>query len=170
MKEINPESEYRLVSNPSDLIGWEFCEMTFKDDLECTTETVPDPHGTYSGQTICVNKAVVLRKPYFLMRKPRKNAIQELMDEIKENNIVIDRLLTEKREFEAKWKQSAVELLNVKSSLKDAQRLLDVANGANEDQRRRTTQMEKDIGKIRKEIGEARMREIIKDPNEKKMS
>jgi len=167
MKEIDPESEYRLVNNPSDLIGWEFCEMTFKDDLEWTTETVPDPHGTYSGQTVCVNKAVVLRKPCFLMRKPRKNAIQELMDKIKEKDVVIDKLLTEKKEFEAKWKQSVVELLNVKSSIKNVQRLLEVEKGAVEEQRRRAARMEEDIGKIRKEIGEARMREIVKDPNEK---
>jgi len=161
MKEIDPEFEYRLASNPADLIGWEFCEMTFKDDLEWTTETVPDPHGTYNGQTICVNRAVVLRKPYFLMRKPRKNMMQELMDKIKERDIVVDKLLTEKKEFEAKWKQSAVELLNVKSSLKDVQRLLDVEKGAAEEQRRSAMRLEKDIGKIRKEIGEARMREII---------
>jgi hypothetical protein len=157
------DDEFRVVDDPQLCIGWQLCAVLWKDAVMSVQEQVanPDPNTFSYNHTIWVSRHYVETRPVFLMKRSSLSKVEELVAEISDLRLardkqiedysvckkVLDTAQTVNRELNVR-----IDDLNAKLAARSKEEALDRAILNN---------LESCLGKLRSELGQERMREIL---------
>lgn len=141
--------------------GWELYAVVIQDEPVSIFRHIPDPHGSYPGQTISVSDNMMASKASFLIKRPINTVIEDLRQDLTEKNTKVVDLINKLNESEGvgvKLKAQLSSEIDAVIRIKRDNEMLKkdaVALAAKVDA------LLHDLSTISKEIGEAKIREIL---------
>ena len=155
------QMEWRTVEDPQGLVGWELHAVLYKDVSNACADSVIDPHATYSGCTTFVTKHMLESHPVFLMKRPLSNKLEELASKLDAETSALDECKQTISYLKKQLNEREQSHRDVVAVIKELESRFDESKKSGVKLLEKSALLEEHIGKIRNELGEARMREII---------
>ena len=149
--------------------GYLLIDIVYVDDIDLMPETTSDNENGYNGQygtrTHTVTKPMMARRPRFVMAQGRDNTIEQLHFSLKEAQTHAQTRILELSELARESEKKADVQAKYAARLVEDKKHLDERNATLikelEAARATSRKIELDIGKVRKAVGELRMKEIL---------